>query len=230
LQQNAFSLGVGWRRTAREDTMGNPFKALLRLLRDASVSKIEVSAGPPFAKLTFDKAELSALLQGQSQISDVVARCFVRRRVFWEDIRKENREAVVASLAEVESQLDEWSARLSSAPDASAVALSKFVRAWATASSLVRKQLVDRLRDIDEEKSSTPGYDWANEDRDEAVHDTLLALRQRVYPIVTMLIGFLEDDDPTKAQAQGELDRGLNLVPDATIQRGCMPDVDVPDA
>jgi len=206
--------------------MSNPFRSLLRLLKDASVSKIEVSASPPFAKLTFDKAELSALLQGQSQISEVVARCFVRRRVFWEDIRKENREAVVESLAEVESQLDEWSAKLSSAVDASAIALVKFVRAWATGASLVRKQLVDRLRDIDEEKSSTPGYDWANEDRDEAVHDALVALRQRVYPLITLLIGFLGDDDPTKAEAQGYLDRGLNLVPDTAIQRGCIPDVD----
>ena len=210
--------------------MSNPFRSLLRLLKDTSVSKIEVSASPPFVKLTFDKAELSALLQGQSQISEVVARCFVRRRVFWEDIRKEDREAVVKSLAEVESQLDEWSARLSSAADASAVALARFVRAWATGAFLVRKQLVDRLRDIDEEKSSTPGYDWANEDRDEAVNDALVALRQRVYPLVTLLIGFLGDDDPTKAEAQGYLDRGMNLVPDAAIQRGCIPDVDEADA
>ncbi len=107
--------------------MSNPFKSLLRLLK-ASVSKIEVSASPPFAKFTFDRAELQALLQGQSHISDVVARYFVRRRVFWEDIRKENREAVVESLAAVESQLDEWSARHSSGTDAYVVALVKFVR------------------------------------------------------------------------------------------------------
>jgi hypothetical protein len=210
--------------------MSNPFRSLLRLLKDTSVSKIEVSASPPFAKLTFDKADLSALLQGQSQISEVVARCFVRRRVFWEDIRKEDKEAVVKSLAEVESQLDDWSARLSSAADAPAVALAKFVRAWATGASLVRKQLVDRLRDIDEEKSATLGYDWANEDRYEAVNDALVALRQRVYPLVTLLIGFLGDDDPTKAEAQDYLDLGLNLVPDAAIQRGCIPDVDEADA
>ena len=206
--------------------MSNPFRSLLRLLKDASVVKIEVSAGPPFVKLIFDKAELSALLQGQSQVSEVVARCFVRRRVFWEDIRKENREAVVESLAAVESQLDEWSANLSSATDASAVALAKCVRAWATGASLVRRELVDRLRDIDEEKSSTPGYDWANEDRHAAVHSALVSLRQRIYPLVTLLIGFLGDDDPTKSEAQRYLDIGLNLVPDAAIQRACIPDVD----
>jgi hypothetical protein len=210
--------------------MSNPLKSLLRLLKDAAVSKIEVSASPPFAKLTFDKAEMQALLQGQSHVSEVVARCFVRRRVFWEDIRKENREAVVQSLTEVEAHLDDWSAKLSSSADASPVALAKFVRAWASGASLVRKELVDRLRDIDEEKSSTPGYDWASEDRDAAVHDALVALRQRIYPLVTLLIAFLGDDDPTKAEAQAFLDRGLNLVPDAAIQRGCMPDVDEPDA
>ena len=210
--------------------MSNPFKSLLRLLKDASVTKVEVSAAPPFAKLTFDKAELQALLQGQSRVSDVVARCFVRRRVFWEDIRKENREAVVRSLAEVESQLDDWSVKLSSGDGPTVVALAKFVRAWATGVSLVRKQLVDRLRDIDEEKSSTPGYDWANEDRDAAMHDALVLLRQRTYPLVTLLTALLDDDDPTKAEAQGFLDQGLNLVPDAAIQRGCMPDIDEADA
>lgn len=210
--------------------MSNSFKSLHRLLKDASVSKIEVSASPPFAKLTFDKVELQALLQGQSYISEVVSKCFVRRRIFWEDIRKENREAVVESLTQVESQLDDWSAKLSSGSDASVVALAKFVRAWATGASLVRKQLVDRLRDIDEEKSSTPGYDWANEDRDTAVHDALVALRQRIYPLVTLLIAFLGDDDPSKSEAQELLDLGLNLVPDVALQRGCIPDVDEADA
>lgn len=134
------------------------------------------------------------------------------------------------SLTEVEGQLDEWSAKLSSGVDASVVALGKFVRAWATGASLVRKDLADRLRDIDDEKASTPGYDWANEDREAAVHDALVALRQRIYPLVTLLIAFMADDDPTKAEAQGFLDRGLNLVPDATLQRGCIPDVDEADA
>jgi hypothetical protein len=195
-------------------------------LNDSSVSKIEISASPPFAKLTFDKAELQALLQGQAHISEAVAKCFVRRRVFWEDFRKEKSEAVMKSLEKVEFQLDEWSAKLSSGTDASVIALAKFVRAWATGTSLVRKQLFDRLRDIDEEKSSTPGYDWANEDREGALHNALVSLRQRVYPLVTLLIAFLSDDDPTKADAQSFLDQGLNLVPDAAFQRGCIPDVD----
>src|SRR5437763_601736 len=173
--------------------MANVFKSLLRLLKDASVSKIEVSASPPFVKLIFDKAELQAMLQGQSHISEVVAKCFVRRRVFWEDIRKENREAVMKSLVEGESQLDELSTKLSSSADASVLALAKFVRAWASAASLVRKDLVDRLREIDEEKASTPAYDWANEDRENAVHEALTSLRQRVYPLVTLLVGFLGD-------------------------------------
>src|SRR5713101_4771379 len=99
--------------------MSNPFKSLLRLLKDTSVNKIEVSASPPFAKLTFDKAELQSLLEGQSHISDVVAKCFVRRRVFWEDIRKENREAVVKSLEQVEAHLDDLSSKLSSSTDSS---------------------------------------------------------------------------------------------------------------
>ena len=209
--------------------MSNPFKSLLRLLKDSSVNKIEVSASPPFAKLVFDKTELQALLQGRSHISDVVAKCFVRRRVFWEDIRKERREAVAKSLEQVEAQLDELSSKLTSNTDASVLALAKFVRAWATAASLVRKGLNDRLRDIDEEKASTPGYDWANEDRESAVHDALVSVRQRIYPLVTLLVSFLTDDDPTKSEAQSLLDSGLNLIPDAALQRACMPEVDEAD-
>lgn len=210
--------------------MSNPFKSLARLLKDLSVNKIEVSAGPPFAKLIFDKAEFHALLQGQSHISDVVAKCFVRRRVFWEDIRKENREATIKSLEQVEAQLDDLSSKLASNADASVIALAKFVRAWATAASLVRKELADRLRDIDDEKASTLGYDWANEDRESAVYDALISVRQRIYPLVTLLVSILPDDDPTKNEAQSLLDSGLNLMPNAALQRGCIPEVDEADA
>jgi hypothetical protein len=41
-------------------------KPLMRLLRDASVSRIELTATPPFIKLVFDWKELLALLQGKS--------------------------------------------------------------------------------------------------------------------------------------------------------------------
>jgi hypothetical protein len=206
--------------------MGNPFKSLLRLLRDSSVSKIEISAGPPFAKMIFDKAELQALLQGQSRIADLVAQCFVRRRVFWQDIAAEDPTYVLESLEQVESELNQLASQLSASTEQSVLTLARFVRSWATASSLVRKELRDTLSDIAQEKALVLGYDSAGEDRQTALQVALVALRQRVYPLVTILVAFLSDEDPTKGEAQAFLDRGLNLVPDAKIQRESMPEVD----
>ena len=122
--------------------------------------------------------------------------------------------------------MDDWSSRLASSTVGSVTALTKFVRAWANGASLVRKELNDRLREIDEEKATTLGYDWANEDRSQAIHDALVSLRKQIYPLVSALVAFLLDDDPTKAQAQDLLDRGLNLIPDAALQRGCIPEFD----
>jgi hypothetical protein len=204
----------------------NPLKSLMQLLKDASVAKIEISAEPPFAKLVFDKSELAELLQRRSMVADVVARHFVRRRVFWEDIAKEQYLAVVKSLEEAEAGLDSSSAELGASGDRAVLGMAKFVRAWATACSLTRKALSDRLRDIDDEKASTPGYDWAGEHRDEALREALISVRQRIYPLVILLVSFLEENDPTRVEAQGHLDRGLNVVPDARLQRGVLPQVD----
>ena len=132
-------------------------------------------------------------------------------------------EGVKKSLAEVESGLDDQAIALASNTDASVVALAKCVRAWTTATSLVHKQLVDSLRDIDEEKALTLGYDSADDDRRAAVRDALKALRRRIYPLVSLLVAFLDDDDPTKNEAQQCLDSGLNVIPDAALQRECNP-------
>ena len=202
--------------------MRNLIKSLTRLL-NVAVKDIGLTAEPPFVTVTFSIAELRSLIQEPQCISEVLAKCFVRRRVFWEDIRKESIEGVVKSLVEVESELDWWTTKLAASSDLSVVALTKFVRSWSTATSLVRKELGDRLRDIDDEKSSVPGYDSANEDRHTEVHNALVALRRRVYPLVSALVAFLPDDDPTKDDAQSRLDSGLSLVPDAAIQRGCIP-------
>jgi hypothetical protein len=204
----------------------DPFKSLVRLLNDSSVNKIEISATPPFVKLIFDKAELQAALQGQSQISDVVSKYFVRRRVFWEDLRKEDPAAVEASLQEVEERLDGVTAQMAASTDALITGIAKFVRAWASSSSKTRKELSDKLREIREEKASTPGYESAGEDRHKALSETLIDLRRRIYPIITMMVALLSVDDPTKSEAQGYLDQGLNLVPNAALQRACTLDID----
>ena len=215
-----------WRfHPAERNKMGDPLKSL-RWLLNMPISHIVLKAAPPFVEVKFDKSELQALVRDPDLVSDIVATCFIRRRVFWEDIRKEDRDAVVKSLVEVESDLDDRSSRLASSTVSSVTALTKFVRAWANGASLVRKELKDRLRDIDEEKATTLGYDWANEDRYQAMHDALVSLRKQVYPIVGALVAFLPDDDPTKRQAQDLLDRGLNLIPDAALQRGCVPEFD----
>jgi hypothetical protein len=204
----------------------NPFKSLLRLLKDTSVSKIELTATPPFVKLVFDREELLGLLQGQALISDAIAQHFVRRRVFWEDIAGENREYVLKSLEQAQTELDGLSSTISERKEPSVIALTKFIRSWASACALTCKTLKQRLDEIDEEKGQVLGYDSAGEDRFEALRDALVSLRQTVYPLVTALIGFLPDDDPTKQAAQQKLDEGLSVISDARLQRESIPEWD----
>lgn len=204
----------------------NPIKSLHRLLRDNSVSKIEITATPPFVKLVFDRSELEALLRAKSQIADAVSRLFVRRRVFWEDIAKESPEYVLKSLAAAETDLDAYSTSISSASSDTVAGLSKFIRAWATACGKTHKSLKERLDEIDIEKAQVLGYDWAGEDRQNALRDALVLLRRTVYPLVGALISFLPDEDPTKLEAQFSLDEGLNLISDAALQRSVIPEFD----
>jgi len=204
----------------------NLVKSLLRLLKDATVSKIELTAAPPFVKLVFDREELQGLLQGHSIIADAVSKHFIRRRVFWEDITKENREYALKSLEEAEAELNELSLKLSEKKEPLVLGLTKFIRSWASACSLTRKNLKQRLDEIDDEKNNVLGYDSAGEDRAEALRDALIELRKTVYPSVTALIGFLADDDLTKQEAQQKLDYGLNLIADAQLQRESIPEWD----
>jgi len=203
----------------------NPIKSLHRLLRDSSVNKIEITAMPPFIKLTFDRTELEALLRAQSQIADVLSRHFIRQRVFWEAIDKEQPSYVLTSLASAEAALDTYAATAGDGND-SATGLRKFARAWAAACATTHKQLKERLGEIDAEKAQVLGYDSAGEDRREALHDALISLRRTIYPLVSALIAFLPDDEPTKAQAQAQWDSALNQIPDASLQRSVLPDFD----
>ncbi len=203
----------------------NLLRSLHRLLRDNSVSKIELTATPPFIKLIFDRSELETLLLSQSQLADVLSKHFIRQRVFWEDIAKEQRDYVLASLATAETALDGYAAASESGSD-TATGLRKFVRAWAAACATTRKQLKERLDEIDAEKAQVLGYDSAGEDRREALHDALIALRRTVFPLIAALIALLPDDEPTKAQAQAKWDEAMNQVRDASIQRSILPDFD----
>lgn len=206
--------------------MSDPIKHLKRLLRDASVSKIEISAAPPFVKLVFDTAELEGLLHSQALISDLVARHFIRPSVYWIDLEQEIHSEVDNSLKNAEDGLDQIARELSNKSDPAMIGFGKFVRSWATATALVRGQLAHNIKQIAEEKDSVLGYDSAGEDRRTALRDALIELRQSVYPTVIMLVAFLADDDPTKSKAQELLDKGLNIVADAKLQREISPEVD----
>jgi hypothetical protein len=205
----------------------NPFKSLLRLLKDTTVSKIELTATPPFVKLVFDKEELLGLFRGQALVSDAISKHFVRRRVFWEGIPEQNREYVLESLEEAEAGLDGLSLMLSEGTEPSAVGLTKFLRSWASTCALARKSLKKRLDEIEnEEKNHTLDHDSAEKNRTKAYRDALVALRRTVYPLVTALVGFLPDNDPTKQAAQKKLDEGLGVVPGVSLKRESIPDWD----
>lgn len=207
--------------------MSNPLKSLIRLLKDGSVRQLELTAAPPFVKLVFDKTEFEAMLRGKEQISAAVADNFVARRVYWVDIKKESEAWVDDSLTQAEAELSQLSKRLSESADETVVALAKFCRAWATETKLVHKTWRDELKRITDEKNADPGgYDSSNSDRADAMHETLVSLRQRIYPMVSVLVAFLDEDDPAKTTAQNLLDAGLNLVPKAVVQRGCVPEID----
>ncbi len=204
----------------------NLFKSLTRLLNDNSVSKIELTATPPFVKLVFDREELVALLKGQAQISEVVSKQFVRRRVFWEDLAKEYYEYVIESLAQAEIGIDSASNQIADSKDPAAQALTKFLRGWAAACGTTLKTLKQRLDDIQSEKDNILGYDTAGEDRRTAVRDSVTLLRRTVYPFVTALISFLPGDDPTKTEAQRLLDQGFSQIGNAQVVRESQPEWD----
>lgn len=201
-------------------------KSLGILLKHGSVSKIELTAMPPFAKIVFDKEELVALLQSQSLVSEAVDVHFVRRQVFWQDIRKENRDDVLKSLTDAESQLDGLKKQLAGSKNASALGLVKFLSGWATACSTTAKTLRRSLKEIEEQKAYEIDYESACDDRQKVLGEALVSLRQTVYPLVEALVAFLPEDDSAKKEAQELLNTGLNLMPNAKLLRGCFPQWD----
>ena len=195
----------------------------LRRYLELGVERVELSAGPPFVKVIFSVQGLLRLAEGREQVANLLATCFVRRRVFWIDIRREDPKWVVKSLVEVESDLDQRMAELATSRDLALTELTKAVREWGTATSHVRKALERELREINDEKATTPGYDTAGMDRRTVVGEALVSLRQRVYPWVYTLASFLPEDDETRQHVQRNLFSGLDEVP-AEITHGSIPE------
>lgn len=203
----------------------NLFRSLHRLLRDNTVSHIELTAAPPFVKLIFDRSELESLLRSQSDVSNVLSQHFIRRRIFWEDFAAETPQYVLDSLRLAAMKLDDCVGAAQDANDA-AVGLRKFARAWAAACVNTRNNLEGRLAEIDAEQAQVLGYDNAGEDTQEALRDALVTLRRTSFPLIAALIAILPDDDPTKKQAQDTWDGAMNQIRDAEIQRSVLPSFD----
>lgn len=201
-------------------------KTARRLLADTELKKVEITATPPFVKLVFERQEFEGILQCQDAIADLISRYFIGHQVFWLDLEKEEIERTKTSLLRAKDSLMTEARSLGSKPDPAMVGLARIVRSWAQATDAAYANLQHKLEDIAAEKASVLGYDSANEDRRHAMKETLIELRQTVYPSVQVLTSFLSDDDPTKAKSQQLIDSGLEHLESARLVRDIMPDLD----
>lgn len=206
--------------------MADLLKRLTKLIGRLSVSKIELSAGPPFVKLIFERSELEGLLASREKVAEFVSHTFIRRSVYWIDIKKEDISEVITSLTRAEAELDTFSKELGKSEDSDNRALRKFVRSVADATHLTRNELEGQAKDIQDQKNYDLGYDSAGEDRVSALGDALLSLRRRSYPTWQMLIDLMPEDDPAKAEAQRLLNTGLDATRDAALMRDVQPELD----
>ena len=110
--------------------------------------------------------------------------------------------------------------------DPAMVGLARVVRSWAQATGDACTSLQRKLEDIAAEKASVLGYDSANEDGGLALKETLVELRQTIYPSVQALTSFLSEDDPTKVKSQQLIDRGLEHLEGVKQAMQTIPELD----
>lgn len=201
-------------------------KVARRLLADIQLKKIKLIAFPPFVKLVFERMEFEGIPQSQDTIADLVSRYFIGHQVYWLDLRKEDIDRTQSSLLRAKDALMVEALSPGSKLDPAMVGLARAVRSWAQAADQARANLQGKLDDIAAEKASVLGYNSANEDRCLALKETLIELRQTIYPSIQALTSFLSDEDPTKAKAQGLIDKGLERLESVSLARQVMPDLD----
>lgn len=193
--------------------MGSIFKKYLQaLIANTGASKLIIKAAPPFVEIVFDKSEIVSMLRGVEKLSQALNYCFCERRVFWTDLTAESYEYVMISLDNVQSELRNYDNELIGSSDAGSMGLAKFVRAWASQTALTQKELSDKIDRINKEKAEDPFYDTAGSDRHDALVESLIDLRRRVYPSVRALSEFLNDEDPTKHSVKEKLAVGLKIL------------------
>jgi hypothetical protein len=189
------------------------------LKNSLGATKVVLKFGIPPAEITFDKAEFGAMLRTPEIASRTIAHCFVERRVFWEDLTRENFSYVIDSLIQVEPMLDAFDRDLTGSTDLAAIGNARFVRSWRARVVETRKQLSDQIAEIDKEKAEDPCYDSAGQDRHMAMVQSLIDLRVRVYPLVISLIDLIDEADPIKRNARDKLRSGLKLLsPEQVIE------------
>ncbi|MEM1132037.1 MAG: hypothetical protein AAGH53_03785 [Pseudomonadota bacterium] len=187
----------------------------------AGISKISF----PGTGLTFSKDEFVAMMQSPESASRILAECFVSRRVFWEDFSKERPDYVLESLQLAVPELRKFDREFAESNDLAFLTTARWARYWGIVANKGFQGLRDHLSNIQKEKNEVLGYEDAHFDRNQAMTETLLDVRLKVYPAVRMFIEICDDGDPIIKEAKERMNLGMQGMSPEQIQ-GLEPQID----
>jgi hypothetical protein len=193
------------------------------LASEGGASKIEISAAGP--KLIIEKAEIAEMQRHPQAVRLMLTECFLWREAFWQDLAAEHVDYVIESLKTVETELKLHEQKLAGSSSLAAIGTARFVLLWLNAVRLARKELEKKIAEINAEKAADPFYEYAGEDRHEAMVDSLKELRVQVYPTVKTLVALLPEKDEIRDQVESRLDRGMATLDSAQV-RQTEPEID----
>ena len=176
------------------------FLQFIRLNFDVDLEKrlITVQIGP----VTLRNVTVPQLQQDEDLLEVILSRCFIQRRVMWEDYGRETLTLCIKSLHETKDELERLHEKFPrTSPHRSPL------QAWANQC----KEAADVLRTAWKEQYE-PDNSSIGMDAHEWIPDILGALRKASYPTVEMMIDLLPDKSHIKSQAQSKLEHGTEVA------------------
>ena len=191
------------------------FGTILTLFKFISVDMknktLSISIGGVIIVKNISFATVKQITKDSSRVESLLSHHFITRRVMWEDFSKEEVAFCITSLEDLRSKNFEQADRFGKSKAKSDKFLSSCLLYWGNECDKAIKEFQDAIQ-IEEKDRATEFESEFILRAYKEIPKILGEFRRKTYPVIQVLIDFLDKKYPVRKQAESRLSSGKDLL------------------